>query len=125
MSHANWNGLKLLIESNLIADSFVVKLQNWPEDLFYRTATPLAYFLTSSWEGSLSADQFENFVRIFVEKGSSVNGIDGSLPPLLFSIASDSVTQFFIDRGARLPRDSLLPLALQATHLKKHFLEVF
>jgi hypothetical protein len=113
MDFANWNGLRLLIESNLIEDQFLVKVQSWPEKLFYSTATPLAYFLNNSWE-CLTDDEFENFARIFVEKGSSVNGIGNSLPSLLCNISLGRVSQFLIDRGAKVPKQSFLLLAVQA-----------
>jgi hypothetical protein len=81
MVAGNWSGLRVLIESRLVADLFVEVVKNWPDRLFYQFASPLATFLRCPglWPG-LTSDEKMDIVQHFVERGSCVN--EQNMPPI-------------------------------------------
>jgi hypothetical protein len=112
---SNWTGLRILIESNLslIADKFLDKVETWPECLLFKLATPLATLLSTS-PPDLTSEQLGELVRLFVDRGSSVDGCSGSLlPPILCQHNSSETIYFLLSHGAKLPRESLPLLAAQ------------
>ena len=113
MESSNWTGLKILIESDLVADRFFDKIDSWPENLLFDLSTPLATFLSTSWP-DLTSEELEEFVKLFVERGSNVNGCSSSsLPPIFCKNNSERTIQFLLSHGAKLPRENLMILAAQ------------
>lgn len=108
MTSSNWSGLKILIESRLVADKFLDEVDIWPQNLFYQFATPLATFLNANWMTNYSNDEM---VQLFTRRGSDVNG-NSHLPPILSShVKGSKVVQILIDFGAIVPNRGLLVLA--------------
>ncbi len=110
---SNWVGLRILIESNLISDKFLDKVETWPECLLFKLATPLATLLSTS-PPDLTSEQLGELVRLFVERGSSFDGCSGSLlPPILCQNNSLETIHFLLSHGATLPQESLPLLVAQ------------
>ena len=95
-----WKGLKILIESDLPADTFIDKVKTrLREAKLYEYSTPLATFMPAS------APEHDRIAKMFIDRGSSVNGnlSRKTLPPILSKISSDATFRLLVREGARIP----------------------
>jgi hypothetical protein len=97
-----WRGLKILIESNLPADIFIDKVRTrFREAKLYEYSTPLATFMP------VSAPEHDRIAKMFIERGSCVNGnlSKQTLPPILSKISSDATFRLLVKEGAKIPHN--------------------